>query len=231
MFIDKVDGMFQCPTRIVAAPRHQITNADNLRILRLDGIIELYVAVGIVVERIVLVTYLDILQVKRFGMTGCRTLATPFRRDISIAVFYQVKCFLNIFTDVLIVVSPVVAHADICHKHRCGADVLAVLQIFVYALTVADHVAPSVVPQRYAFLLRAYRIFPQIATFTIEVSAPHALHVASARETQELWLNVGQHLTDILAHAVLAVVECRREQTHHVDRRLHLAAKYQVETS
>ena len=120
MFVDEVDGMFQCPTRIVAAPRYQIANADNLRILRLDGIIELYVAVGIVVERIVLVAYLDILQVERLGMSGSGTLAAPFRRDVSIAVFYQVECFLNIFTDVLIVVSPVMAHADVCHIPSCG---------------------------------------------------------------------------------------------------------------
>ena len=109
VFIDKVDGMRQSPLGVVRAPAGVVADADDVGIAFLDGIVELDVAFGMVVEGVVLVANLDIFQVEGFGMTCLGTLCAPCRSDVAVAVLNDVECFLNVFAEVLIVVCPSVA--------------------------------------------------------------------------------------------------------------------------
>ena len=231
VFVDQVDRMGKSPLREVGSPAGVVADTDDFGIFLLDGIVELDIALGIVVERVVLVANLDIFQVEGLGMSGCGTLGTPCGVDVAVAVFNQVERLLDVLVEVEVVVRPVVSHTDVDHIHGYGTDVLAVLQIFVDALSVGHHVAPAVVPQLYALFLRTHRVFPQIAAVALQVCVPRAFNVASAREAHEGGLDVGEHLSHVATESVFAVVERRGEEAHHVEHHLGGTVEAQVEIS
>ena len=214
------------PSWVVRSPRLDIAYQNHFRVLRLNGIVELLVALNIVVALVVivvegivvvLVAYLNKTYSEWFGMTIFSSKCTISRRNISVAVFNQIESFLNIIIQVLIVYHPAVTESDIANEERLCAKVLRQLEQFVQAQSVAHSVAPVYIPMSRPLLDRTNGLLP-LETIGLTVS-PSAFDVASAGEADKSWMKLSQHLGKVAPTTVLSVLESGRHQGNdvHVD--------------
>ena len=98
------------------------------------------------------------------------------------------------------------------HVEGFGAEVLGHLQVFMEAYAVGGAVAPVHVPVAWVLLDGAYGTLPAEGVFRRDL----ALDEAAAGETHELRVHLVEHLRQVGAQAVFAVLERRREKADDV---------------
>ena len=170
----------------------------------------------------VLVTNADVFQVKGLGVSGLRTLLSPYGLlRISIRIFYQVQYILHVLRHflhrdsalltattqfayrVMAASSRVLTRHSGCHHgNRFSTHVLAEQEIFMISQTTCLMIAPQIA-QRLTFLQRSYRAFP-IINIVHTISVSHT----SAGETDKTGMKVGQGLCQIGAQPVLSAFKC-----------------------
>ncbi len=102
--------------------------------------------------------------------------------------------------------------SDVHHIERLSPKVFGKLQIFVEAESVACAVAPVHILVSRALLNRSDGAFPAEGIVRRVLS----LDEASAGEAHKFRVHIVEHLCEVGATAVLAVLERRREEAHHV---------------
>ena len=185
---------------------------------RLDGPVELHVALHVVVaveHEFLFVADFQILEVEGFGVSVCGAHASvECRLGIASRVLYGIQRLLHEGFNLVLVGLPFVPYAHVHDKHGVGPQVLGQLQQFVVAQSVGHLVSPVAVQVAGAFLDGAHRLLPLEAVGGSV--AVESLDVASAGEAHEAWVQVGQHLGQVGAASVGAVLIGWGEETHHI---------------
>ena len=118
-----------------------------------------------------------------------------------------------------------VPDAHVHHVERLGTEVLSHLQVLMEANAVGGAVAPVHVPVAGTFLDGADGAFPAEGVLRRDLS----LDETAAGEAHELRAHLVEHLCQVGAQAVLAVLPCWREEAHHVELQGALAVEDQGE--
>ena len=116
-------------------------------------------------------------------------------------------------------------NADVDHIEGLGSEVLGKLQELVEAEAVGSGVAPVGIHVAWPALYRADGSLPMVSVLRFDV----ALHVAAAGEAHESRVKGLELLSQVDAAAVLAALEGRREEAHHVEEDAAGGLKLQVE--
>ena len=174
----------------------------------------------------VLVAYTYIFKVEGGGMAGIGAHLGPLRRGgVAVGPVNEVEQFLDVgghlvhryaallSADTLGVGGRVLAgHAGCQYGQRFGTDVLAELEVLIEAQSARLVVAPDV-EVGLAVLQRADGLVPVVYVLQ-SLTVGHA----TAGESHELRFQVGNHLCQVAAQAVLAVHKgLLREERNHVD--------------
>src|SRR5574344_92869 len=101
MFIKQFYGSFTVPLWIVCTPCCDISNQMHLRIFSKDGLAKLHITVIIMIallsaiRLVILISYLEVLYIKRCRMSIIGTHLSIFSRDITICIFQCLHTFIN----------------------------------------------------------------------------------------------------------------------------------------
>ena len=106
---------------------------------------------------------------------------------------------------------------------RLGVQVFGKLKILIESHTVAGAIAPVYVLMSRTLLDRTDGLLPVECILRRFLS----LYVATAREADELRMDVIEKLSQIRAQAVLAILESRREEAYHIENDGTLAVGYE----
>ena len=198
----------------VVAVGHQVHVGPSC----LDGTVELHVAFHVVVaveHEFLLVAYLHVFQVEGFGMPvlGTHTSVECFGGRTS-CIFNCIESLLNEWVDVVLIYLPVVTNTHVDHKQGTCPEVFGQLQALMIAQPVGHSVSPVAVEVSRSFLDRSYRLLPfEAVGASVGI---RTLDVASARESHESWMQVGQHLCQVGTASVGSVLECRWKEAYDV---------------
>ena len=190
-------------------------NGFKLWIPRLDGVVELrkasVVAVGLVEP--VFVADLDVSEFERRRVAVLRAPGAPRSVHIAGHIFDFLQRLLNERIEVRarVDVSAFKGIAAINCQYGLSFHVFAPLQKFQKPHSVSRAIAPRA-GVAVALFNRTQRLFPFESSLDCI-----ALQVIAAGKTQELRVQVHQHLHQILAQAVRAVVPSRREKRHKAE--------------
>ena len=219
VLVEQVDGQLRVPLGVIIAPGHDITDEVHLGILRQDGPAELVIALVVVVALIlgiglvVLVAYLQILNVERCGVAVLGTQGTVLGGDVAVGILQGGQTLVNPRLDVGIRRHTTVPQTDVDHIERLGSEVFGHLQILVETDAVGGAVAPVDVPVAGTLLDGADGTFPAEGI----VGRYLSLDEAAAGEAHELRMHLVEHLCQVGAQTVLAILEGRREERHDIE--------------
>ena len=223
VFVKQIYGQLAVPFRIVVAPCHHVADDFHVGVFGTDGFVELLIALVVVVALlarvglVVFVAHLQIFQSERFGMPILGAHGTIFGCDGTVGIFDGIHALVNPGLDAIVGCHAAMPQTHVDHIERLGAQVLCQLQIFVIAQPVRGAVAPVHVPVSLTLFYRPDGAFP--AESVVGTLLP--LHKAASGEAHELRVHLPQHVGQIGTHAVLTVLERRREKAHHI--KLHLS--------
>ena len=116
---------------------------------------------------------------------------------------------------------------NIHHIERLGVQILGKLQILIEAHTIAGTVAPVYVLMTRTFLDRTDGLLPVESILWRFLS----FNVATAREADELRMDVIEKLSQVRAQAIFAILESRREEAYYIENDGTLSISYEFELS
>ena len=219
VLVEQVNGQLGVPLRVVVAPGHHVANDFHLRILGADGLVELVVALVVVVALlsrvglVVLVAHLQVFQAEGLGMTVLGTHGAILRRRGAVGILDGSEALVDPELDAVVGRHAAMPQTHVDHVEGLGTEVLGQLQIFMIAQSVGGAIAPVHVPVALTLLDGANGALPAEGI----VGALLSLHEAASGEAHELRVHLPQHVGQVGAHAVGAVLECRGEEAHHVE--------------
>ena len=216
--------MWVSPRWVVGTPRLHVADDDHLRVLCLDGVVELYITFGIVVALVAIILWMEIVvfvanlnesQVEGLGVSVCRTLGAPFGRNIAITILNGIHRLIDIFLYLVVGDHPSVTYTHIYYEERFGTEILGQLQQFMESQSVAYVVVPVYVTVSWSFFDRTNGFLPFKAVgFTISV---FSLYKASSGESYKGGVYCFQLLRQVDATAVGPIFIGRWEQANHIN--------------
>ena len=166
-----------------------------------------------------LVAHGYIFKVEGCGMPHFGALASPCSGGVAVGKLNEVEAVLYVWLQLahrhvgaVVLVLKLACHAHVKHRQRLGTNVFRQLEIFEETQSVAlivvgtDAALHGILPAVFvhgAVLHGAYRVLPLIACLQVGT-----LNDASARKAEHARVHVGQCLSQVGPHAVLAVFEC-----------------------
>ena len=233
VLVHQFHGIIVAPRGVVRAPGLNVADGRDVGIFGFDGRVEHVVAFGILVALlvagglIVLVAYLDELQVVGFGVPVGHASGAPLGRGVAVGILNGVEGVLHQGLGFVQREGVSVAQAHVDHEQWGSPEVFAELQIFVETESVAGEIAPVTVVVAGPPLDGPDGFLPLEGV----VVATLALHVASAGEAEKAGTGVGQQLRQVGAQAVFSVFPRIGEHRHHVDAQLSAHVGQQHELS
>ena len=229
VLVEQLYALVAFPLRVIIAPGYHVADEMHLRIFRQYGILELLEALVVVValsrriRLVVLITNLQILDVVWFRMTVLGTQGTILGGNRTIGILQGIHALVNPRLDAVHRSYTAVPQTYVYYIERLGVQVFGKLQILIESHTVAGAVAPVHVLMSRTLLDRTDGLLPVECILRRLLS----LYVATARETDELRMDVIEKLSQIRAQAIFAVLESRREEAYHVENDGTLAVGYE----
>ena len=203
------------------------THDDNLRISLRYAFIYIFKALDELRRDLLLVADAEILQIEGFGMTLVCTHLRPFIGSrVAISPLNEIDSLTNPLvhrfhrTSILSLSRPhlpatvgtLTAHTSRQNGYGLHSEVLTKLEVLEIAEAHALVIAPGIL-HLLALLLRADGSLPAIG---VPEAVATTVHHASAREAQELGMQVGERLGQVLAQA-MTLIGILGHQRHHVD--------------
>ena len=156
-------------------------------------------------------------------MTVLGTQRTILGGNRTIGILQGIHALVNPRLDAIHWSHTAVPQTNIHNIERFGVQILGKLQIFIESHTVAGAIAPVYVLMTRTLLDRTDGLLPVECILRRLLS----LYVATARETDELRMDVIEKLSQIRAQAIFTILESRREEAYHVENDGTLAVGYE----
>ena len=179
------------------------------------------------IRLVVLITNLQILDIVWFRMTVLSTERTIFRGNRTVGILQGIHALINPRLDAVYRSHTAVPQTYVYNIERLGVQILGKLQILIKSHTVAGTVAPVYVLMARTFLDRTDSLLPMESILRRFLS----LYVATAREADELRMDVIEKLSQVRAQAILAILESRREEAYHIENDGTLSVGYEFKLS
>ena len=233
MLVEEFYALVAFPLRIVIAPSHHVTDEVHLRIFCQNRILELLEALVVMValsrriRLVVLITNLQILDIVWFRMTVLSTERTIFRGNRTVGILQGIHALINPRLDAVYRSHTAVPQTYVYNIERLGVQILGKLQILIESHTIAGTVAPVYVLMARTFLDRTDSLLPVESILRRFLS----LYVATAREADELRMDVIEKLSQVRAQAILAILESRREEAYYIENDGTLSVGYEFKLS
>ena len=176
---------------------------------------------------VVLVAYLQILYIKRCRVTVLGTQGTILCRHVAIGILQGCQRLVDPGLDAVEGCQSTVPQSHVHHIERLGTQILGHLQILVESQSVGGAIAPVHVPVSRPFLYRSDGALPAEGILWRDLS----LYETAAREAHKPWVHLVEHLHEVRAQTVLAILKGRRKERHHVELHQTLAVEQQGEGS
>ena len=215
MLIYQIYWRIKHPRRVVGAPSLHVADNHDIRIFGVDGIIEPGIAATVLeacLRLTVLIAYLDEFKSVWFLVAVGDASSSPLCGFIAVGILNGIQGILHQGIHLLERHGEAMSQTYVHHKHRCGIQVFAQLQILIISQSVGRTVVPVVVPMPRALFYRTQCRFPSEGVLITVLS----FHVASARETEETWFGIIEELCQVGAQSVGASFPGGRHQRHHI---------------
>ena len=223
MLVQQIHGQTAAPFRIIIAPSHHIAYDFHIGIFGLDGIVELFVTLVIVIALlpriglVVLITHLKIFYSEGFWMTVFGTHGSILGTDGTVGILQRIQALVYPWLDTIVRCLSAVPYPHVHHVERFGPQILSQLQILMIPQSVGGTVAPVHIPVAFTLFDRTDGALP--AEGIVGTLLP--LHETTTRESHKLRMQLPQHVGQIRTHTVLTIAECGWEEAHHIQ--LHLS--------
>ena len=229
MLIKEFNALIAVPLRIVIAPGYHVTDEVHLRIFCQYGILEFLEALVVMIALlarvwlVILITNLQVLDIVWLWMTILGTERTIFRGNRTIGILQGIHALVNPRLDAVYRSHTAVPQTYVYNIERLGVQILGKLQILIKSHTVAGTVAPVYVLVTRTFLDRTDGLLPVESILRRFLS----LYVATAREADELRMDIIEKLSQVRTQAILAILESRREEAYHIQNDGTLSVGYE----
>ena len=233
MLIKEFNALIAVPLRIVIAPGYHVTDEVHLRIFCQYGILEFLEALVVMIALlarvwlVILITNLQVLDIVWLWMTILGTERTIFRGNRTIGILQGIHALVNPRLDAIYRSHTAVPQTNIHHIEWLGIQILSQLQILIKSHTVAGTVTPVHVLMSRTFLDRTDGLLPVESILRRFLS----LYVATAREADELRMDIIEKLSQVRTQAVLAIFESRREKAYYIQNDGSLAISNEFKLS
>ena len=175
------------------------------------------------IRLVVLITNLQIFDVVWLRMTILGTERTIFRGNRTVGILQGIHALVNPRLDAIHRSHAAVPQTNIHNIERLSVQILGKLQILIESHTVAGTVAPVYVLMARTFLDRTDSLLPVESILWRFLS----FNVATAREADELRVDVIEKLSQVRAQAILAILESRREEAYYIENDGTLSVGYE----
>ena len=219
VLVEQLYALVAFPLRVVVAPSHHVTDEVHLRIFRQDGILKLLEALVVVValcgrvRLVVLITNLQVFDVVWLWVTILGTKGTILGSDRTVGILQGVQALVYPRLDAVYRSLASMPETYVHYIERFGVQILGKLQVLIEAHTIAGAITPVHVLMSRTFLDRTDGLLPVEGILWRFLS----LYIATARETNELRVDIVEQLRQVRAQAILTILESRREEAHHVE--------------
>ena len=175
---------------------------------------------------VILITNLQILDIVWLWMTVLGTQRTILGGNRIVGILQGIHALVNPRLDAIYRSHTAVPQTNIHHIEWLGIQILSQLQILIKSHTVAGTVTPVHVLMSRTFLDRTDGLLPVESILRRFLS----LYVATAREADELRMDIIEKLRQVRTQAILAILESRREEAYYIqnDGSLAISNKFKL---